>query len=115
MKRVARFIPAALWGSLIFVLSSRPRLPDLPITFDGIDKAAHALFFGILCAWVVFGVGHRGRAALLVGVFVTSLYGAFDEVHQMFVPGRSPDILDWIADTVGAVLAATAIRLWRPR
>jgi VanZ family protein len=115
MKRAARFIPALLWASLIFVLSSRPRLPDLPLTFDGIDKAAHALFFGILCAWVVFGVGHRGRAALVVGMAATSLYGAFDEIHQMFVPGRSPDILDWIADTTGAALAAGIMRFWRPR
>ena len=115
MRRAARFVPAAAWASLIFLLSSQPRLPDLPLTFDGVDKAAHALFFGILCAWVVFGVGHRGKAALIAGVVATSLYGAFDEVHQMFVPGRSPDVLDWIADTTGAALAATAIRLWRAR
>ncbi|MEZ0313237.1 MAG: VanZ family protein [Myxococcota bacterium] len=115
MRRAARFIPALLWASLIFLLSSQPRLPDLPLTFDGVDKAAHALFFGILCAWVVFGFGHRGRPALVAGIVATSLYGGFDEVHQMFVPGRSPDILDWVADTAGAALAATAIRFWRLR
>ena len=115
MKRILRFLPAVAWASLIFLLSSQPRLPDLPLTFDGADKAAHALFFGILCALVVFGVGHRGRSALIAGVVVTSCYGALDEIHQMFVPGRSPDILDWVADTTGAALAASAMRFRRPR
>lgn len=115
MKRYLRFLPALLWASLIFTLSSFPKLPEVPLTFNGVDKAAHATFFGILCALVVFGVGHRGRSALLIGVLATSLYGAFDEVHQMFVPGRTPDILDWLADTIGAVVAATVVRFSRRR
>lgn len=31
-----------------------------------------------------------------------SLFGALDEWHQGFIPGRDPDSLDWIADTIGA-------------
>lgn len=115
MKRYLRFAPALLWASIIFTLSSFPKLPDVPITFNGFDKAAHAIFFGILCAWVVFGVGHRGRAALVIGVLATSVYGAFDEIHQMFVPGRTPDILDWVADTTGALVAAAVIRFTKRR
>ncbi len=33
------------------------------------------------------------------------LYGALDEVHQLFVPGRSCDIYDWLADVAGVILA----------
>ena len=33
-----------------------------------------------------------------------ALYGAADEIHQRFVPNRSCDVLDWLADTLGASL-----------
>ena len=36
---------------------------------------------------------------LAIGV----LYGLSDEWHQMYVPGRMPDVADWIADVVGLV------------
>jgi VanZ family protein len=29
-------------------------------------------------------------------------YGAFDEIHQIFIPNRSAELLDWIADILGA-------------
>lgn len=109
MMRLLRFVPAVLWATLIFTLSAQSRLPELPVTFDGIDKLAHCLVFGILCALVVYGVGHRGRQALIAGIVATSLYGCLDEIHQIFVPGRSPDVLDWLADTIGASLAALVI------
>ena len=31
-------------------------------------------------------------------------YGASDEWHQSFVPGRSVDVADWIADAIGVVV-----------
>ncbi|MEZ4273606.1 MAG: VanZ family protein [Myxococcota bacterium] len=34
--------------------------------------------------------------------FITILYGLVDEFHQSFVPGRSPDLLDALADAAGA-------------
>ncbi len=52
----------------------------------------------------------------IVSVLFCSLYGLSDEWHQSFVPGRDASLGDWLADTIGAVLAATAIfRLSRPQ
>lgn len=39
-------------------------------------------------------------------ILFCSLYGISDEWHQSFVVGRSSDVLDWLADTSGAVLAS---------
>ena len=50
-------------------------------------------------------------AAIVIGV---SLFGAMDEWHQGFIPGRFPDVRDWMADTVGGIAGATAFTL-RPR
>ena len=48
------------------------------------------------------GHGWRGAAWALLAA---SAYGATDEFHQLFVPGRSCDVFDWLADTTGAALA----------
>lgn len=47
------------------------------------------------------------RSAALIAVLLASLYGASDEFHQSFVPGRTPTVYDWIVDTIGAALGAT--------
>lgn len=39
-------------------------------------------------------------------VLFASLYGITDELHQIFVPGRSCDPLDWLVDTLAALIAA---------
>jgi MYXO-CTERM domain-containing protein len=41
-----------------------------------------------------------------------SFYGASDEVHQSFVPGRDSDVLDWRADTIGGAAAAGLLLAW---
>jgi VanZ family protein len=44
-----------------------------------------------------------------------SLYGVSDEIHQAFVPGRSSDVLDWMADTAGTLVALYLFRRLRAR
>jgi VanZ family protein len=36
---------------------------------------------------------------IIIGLF----YGALDELHQIFVPGRFADTLDWMADGLGTI------------
>jgi len=88
----------------IFWLSSGP----LPAT-GGIeipDKAAHFAAYavlGLLLWWAAAPLGPGAAAAL--GVVAAALYGASDELHQRFVPGRTQDIADWAADLAGAAAA----------
>lgn len=44
--------------------------------------------------------------ACAYAVFFASLYGVTDELHQILVPGRTCDPLDWLVDTVAALIAA---------
>lgn len=37
---------------------------------------------------------------------IASLYGVSDELHQIFVPGRSCDPMDWLVDTLAALIAS---------
>ena len=61
-----------------------------------------------------FGEGWSSRRTALTIVLAALIYGCLDEFHQSFVPNRTVEALDVLADTTGALLAALlAERLWR--
>ena len=96
------------------MLSSQPALPS-PASLN--DKQAHAFTYGILAVLCLMGLtGWRWRriagASLLAAFVMAVVYGVSDEVHQSFVPGRTPDGADVVADAVGAALALTAAWAW---
>jgi VanZ family protein len=49
---------------------------------------------------------------LLAAWMIGTAYGATDEWHQSFVPGRQADAADVLADALGALAAAGAVRAW---
>lgn len=116
-RRLLPWVPAVLWAGVIFWLSSRPSLPAPDVPY--VDKAAHFGAFALLGALLAFAADRsvtgspRRPLALAAGLGV--LYGALDEVHQMYVPGRSPDVLDWAADAAGVAAACVLYSLWRSR
>ncbi|MDO4183341.1 MAG: VanZ family protein [Coriobacteriia bacterium] len=55
------------------------------------------------------------RKACVLAVVCASAYGATDEFHQLFVPGRACDPVDWVVDTCGGALGATLRWLARRR
>lgn len=60
---------------------------------------------------------HRAnhRLWLLLCVLVAGTLGAADEIQQHFLPGRSADLDDWLADLFGATLGALAWSRWAQR
>ena len=115
MKPFLRTLPAIVWAVLLFTLSAQSKLPEPPVTFDGIDKLEHATAYGILAGLIIVAQGVASKRAVLVAALLTSLYGMSDEVHQMHVPGRSPDVLDWAADTIGGCVVAAGVFIARRR
>lgn len=74
-----------------------------------IRKCAHFLeYVGtcllINCAWLFT----KGERKMLLSIACASLYAITDEVHQIFVDGRSCEFRDWTIDTGGAILGAIA-------
>lgn len=110
-------LPAVAWAGLIFLVSHQSRPPVQLPPFAYADKVVHAGVFGLLAALVarwLLVTGAAARRTLWLSILAASLYGALDEWHQSFVPGRDPDPLDWAADSAGAVLGA-AIAVGLPR
>ena len=110
--------PPILWAAGIFGLSSIS-LPPKPPLIPGLDKIAHAGLYAVL-AYLLFRAllqerGLRPWRAAAWAFLLTALYGVTDEFHQQFTPNRSVDVVDWMADALGALSAFVAARLSRPR
>ena len=108
-----RWLLPLLYAVAIWVVSSGP-IPEQVIEHVPIwDKAAHVIEYAVLAVLLCWAL--RGRALWwLIAVSLTALYGAVDEFHQSFVPGRSSDVLDALADLVGAVLGTTLYHVAAP-
>ena len=109
--RVARFrISAALWALLIFVLSSIPGAAFPPSRVLSQDKLLHAAVYAVLGALIFVALprrwSHKTSVLVLIAGATATLYGFTDEFHQMFVPGRSSDLRDVLADGVGGFVGA---------
>ena len=75
----------------------------------GLDKVVHLLAFGLL-ATAIYRLLPRRKGWLVV--LVVSLFGASDEWHQSFTVGRSVEVADWVADTLGGAIAVVVYRYW---
>jgi VanZ family protein len=99
---------------LIFLLSSQAQVSP-PFELVGWDKAAHAAVYGVLAGLLLWAARPAHVWALVAWAVVAALYGASDELHQSFVPGRSCDAWDWASDTAGVTLVAAVVWRWRLR
>ncbi len=102
------WLPAIALGAIIFWQSCYAT-PDVLPGWPFQDKALHAGVYALLGALGVRAFNTlkswRGRSRLLVvaGVLLATLYGLSDEWHQSFVPTRSADAFDLLADFIGSV------------
>jgi hypothetical protein len=111
-----RLAPAVAWTATIWWSSSRtwpearPLLADLPRWLLAVlavvppDKLVHTGIYALLATLWRFGLHGRARATLLAWALASG-FGGLDEVHQSWVPGRSSDPWDLLADATGAALA----------
>ena len=111
-----RFLgPAAGYAALIFFLSSLSHpFPFKPTGLLTLDKLLHFVEYAAFGALLAFGLARAGLAISSGGVWAAvlgSAYGLTDEVHQAFVPHRSADPRDWMADTAGALVGAVVVVL----
>jgi len=111
-KYFIRFwLPVILYMIFIFYMSSlefpgKPRVHVADQSFKVSDIALHVLEYGLFSV-VLFRAFHNSspmlkRNAAILAIVVASLYGLFDEIHQIFVPTRYFEIKDLFFDVVGS-------------
>lgn len=105
-----RYILAILGMAIIYRVSAMT-----PDDLAGIelpwDKAVHACVYACLglsyCLWSKRSVWeHKWWKAFALAWVLSMIYGASDEFHQSFTPGRDASALDWVADSIGSFVGA---------
>lgn len=100
--------PTIVWGTLIFVISSIPSLKTPELGFNFQDKVAHVIefaIFGFFLRRSTFRLWGDRSWVVMLTVIGGIVYGGFDEIHQSFIPGRVAEIDDFLADSLGVILA----------
>ena len=110
--KVRRWLPPLLWAGVMLLATTVPG-SVVPPQFSPYDKVAHFTLyalFAVLLSRDIAQVTGRWRSALLA-ILIAVAFGAADEWHQQFIPGRSTDIADWRADSIGAAIGAVLFTL----
>lgn len=130
IKHLARWIPVLLWMGFIFILSHQPKYQLTPLQPSAVlpaeqlswnqflsffvmadldtvaGKSAHIAVYAIL-AWLLW----RAYAQPYFVLWAATMFGLSDEVHQLFIYGRTGKLSDVLFDSLGALLAV----LWLQR
>jgi len=103
--------PAALWAGVLFLLSAWEDPSGISV-LELPDELLHLGLYTVLGAalWWARDFRHPGTAPWPFWG-LGWVYAASDEWHQSFVPGRTPQPGDWVADAVGVVLGF-GVALW---
>ena len=132
---LARWGPVAAWAALIFLASTswfsgshtdsalRPFLVWLfpgatthriDEIHAGIRKLAHFTEYAIF-GWLIMRALRDARGwrlhHALMAITLAATYAVSDEVHQIFVPGRTAAFGDVLIDTLGAATAQVLIAI----
>lgn len=104
------WLPVIAWSAIIFIFSAQPTGVASEIDWQDffLKKSAHVVVFFVLCTLTYRALLREGvskKKATVCALLFSILYGASDEFHQSFTPGRDPRVRDVLIDTVGALLA----------
>ncbi len=113
--RFINFLPGIAWFFLIIFLTCLPG-KDLPTIgwLEGIffDKWVHIGLFGLLTflfSYPIFNTDWTVKGKIyycLLIAILSSLWGlGIEFIQKYYVTGRSFDLFDWAADSVGALIA----------
>lgn len=109
-----RQVGAVVWFLFTTVLlvipgNALPKGPPIDIPF--FDKWVHVLLFAVL-SWLscVFATGQGDRFKILAAVIVYGI--AMEFVQKYLVVNRSFDLVDIVADSLGAWLGVWAAKKW---
>jgi VanZ family protein len=124
MKFFTSFWKTIIWGIVVVMLSlmKSEALPHVSwFQFPYFDKVVHFILYFVFATFLIHDFLHYSKINLkhwqiiAASIFIVIGYGGFLEVLQR-IPGlhRSTDFFDFLANTCGAVVAATLFRYVEP-
>lgn len=109
------WLPVILWAILIFSLSSFSSFPKAVQPVFSFDKLAHAIEYAVFSFLLARAFGNSGKDNLkryfrVLAIICAIVYAMTDELHQYFVPLRTASIIDFIYDSIGAMIGQKFFR-----
>jgi len=113
-KKLLVFTPLVIHWISIFVLTSLPS--DAMPQFGLYDKLKHFIAYLVLSIFLTMSLYLQSRFKnakkefIKYSFIITIIYSTFDELHQLFIPGRYAEILDWLANLIGIILGIFVVK-----
>jgi hypothetical protein len=108
-------LPGIAWFLFVLILICLPGkdIPDIGwANFVDFDKLVHAGLFGgivfLFCRpFRKASIGRQNKISLFIKITIAAcIWGIATEfIQKYFVTGRQFDLVDWAADSVGAIIA----------
>jgi len=113
IKKLLPWLPAILIMATIFGFSSIPSTA-MPIfgTWDTlVKKGGHVIGYGLLAVSYWYGLGFK-KQHWLMAFLLAVVYALSDELHQSFVPGRHPSLVDALVIDAGGAAIGLGLAYW---
>jgi VanZ family protein len=112
-KKLLVFTPLIIYWIVLFIATTIPveSVPKIAVS----DKMNHLAAYFLLSVLLYMTLIYQRKSfflfnnAAITALLIAAFYGAFDEIHQLFVPGRFAEFLDWLADVAGSLLGVLFI------
>jgi VanZ family protein len=77
------------------------------------DKLIHCFEYFVLGSAIIYWLSQefsilKKYKLILITLLIGSAFGIIDENYQRLTPGRTPDVWDWVLDTIGVLIASFA-------
>lgn len=106
--RLILTIPVLVYSIAIYIASSLQAPPTPNLGFDWQDKVFHAVaycLYGFVLQFAVVAWRKEQQSHTWLTLIFALLFALSDEIHQYYVPWRTCDVFDWIADVFGVVIS----------
>lgn len=97
-----------IYWLILIVATSLPssKVPQLGLS----DKLEHFIAYFFLAVLIILVIITQEKKSILrtrpflFTILIVVLYALFDELHQLFIPGRYCELIDLLADVIGGLL-----------
>lgn len=141
ITRTFPWVLVVLWMTLIFFFSHQPATKSSELSTGITEKIAEVIIravpeskvnqvnlnfiirkgahfgvymvLGILVANGLIGCNRSKVSTILLSLLICVLYAISDEVHQLFIPGRSGEVRDVLLDSGGALVGIVLMNVVR--
>lgn len=102
-------LPLFIYWLALLIGTSIPSDVSVEI-FELSDKLKHFLAYMILAFLLGLNLHFQEKWEFaiknyfFITLLITLIYGAADEIHQIWIPNRSAEFYDWLADLLGSLV-----------